>query len=222
MPAVIGVMILAATAAGMERPRIKVVHFNGVPTAVAVRNMPAAVAERLAAPSTTFDDFAAVFAVGVVPPNDKPVTPMLGKYAVAGTTLTFTPRFPFSPGSDYQALLNHGDPPGRTRDNPILHFTAPRAEGVAPVVQAIHPTTAVLPENHLRFYLHFSAPMMRGEAYRRVLLLDGYGKIVADPFLELGEELWDPSGKRLTLLLDPGRVKRGLKPREDVGPVLVA
>src|SRR5581483_5374373 len=39
-------------------------------------------------------------------------------------------------------------------------------------------------------------------------------------FLELGEELWDPKGVRFTLLIDPGRIKRGLKPREEIGPVL--
>jgi hypothetical protein len=38
--------------------------------------------------------------------------------------------------------------------------------------------------------------------------------------LELGEELWDPAMRRFTLLCDPGRVKRGLKPREELGPVL--
>jgi hypothetical protein len=39
-------------------------------------------------------------------------------------------------------------------------------------------------------------------------------------FLEIGEELWDGSGQRLTLLFDPGRVKKGLTPRELFGPVL--
>ena len=42
------------------------------------------------------------------------------------------------------------------------------------------------------------------------------------PFLELDEELWSPDGTRFTLLFDPGRVKRGLKPREELGPVLEA
>src|SRR5690606_23802877 len=40
------------------------------------------------------------------------------------------------------------------------------------------------------------------------------------PFLELGEELWDPTGTRFTLFFDPGRIKRGLKPREEAGPAL--
>ena len=64
--------------------------------------------------------------------------------------------------------------------------------------------------------------MSRGEAYRHIRLLDATGKPVAAPFLELDEELWSDDGKRFTLLFDPGRIKRGLKPREELGPVLEA
>jgi hypothetical protein len=63
--------------------------------------------------------------------------------------------------------------------------------------------------------------MSRGEAYRHVHLLDSAGKEIDLPFLELDEELWDPPYQRFTLFFDPGRIKRGLKPREEVGPVLV-
>ena len=64
--------------------------------------------------------------------------------------------------------------------------------------------------------------MSRGEAYRHIRLLDGAGKPVDTPFLELDEELWLRDGTRFTLLFDPGRIKRGLKPREELGPVLEA
>jgi hypothetical protein len=62
--------------------------------------------------------------------------------------------------------------------------------------------------------------MARGEAYEHVRLLDAKGQTVELPFLELGEELWDPEGRRFTLFFDPGRIKRGLRPREEVGPAL--
>jgi hypothetical protein len=74
----------------------------------------------------------------------------------------------------------------------------------------------------LKFYLHFSAPMSRGDSYRHVTLLDETNQPVELPFVEIGEELWDERQQRLTLLLDPGRIKQGLKPHEDVGPPLVA
>ncbi len=62
--------------------------------------------------------------------------------------------------------------------------------------------------------------MSRGEAYRHVHLLRAEGSEVEGAFLELGQELWDRDQRRFTLLCDPGRVKRGLKPREEFGPVL--
>jgi hypothetical protein len=64
-----------------------------------------------------------------------------------------------------------------------------------------------------------AAPCMV-QHYRHIHLLDAVGKPVPDPFLELDEELWSGDGCRFTLLFDPGRIKRGLKPREEAGPVL--
>jgi hypothetical protein len=87
-------------------------------------------------------------------------------------------------------------------------------------VTAIYPTRDTLPENLLKLYLQFSAPMGRGEAYGHLHLRDASGQDLDLPFLELAEELWDPTGTRLTVLFDPGRIKTGLKPREELGPVL--
>jgi hypothetical protein len=64
--------------------------------------------------------------------------------------------------------------------------------------------------------------MAAGDAYAHVKLLKANGEPVFRPFLEIGEELWDGTGQRLTLLFDPGRVKRGLSPREQFGPVIEA
>jgi hypothetical protein len=88
-------------------------------------------------------------------------------------------------------------------------------------VAAIYPTGSVLPENLLKFYVHFTAPMSRGSSYQHVQLLDENGVPVELPFVEIGEELWDARQQRLTLLLDPGRIKRGLLPHNEVGPPLI-
>jgi Bacterial Ig-like domain len=95
---------------------------------------------------------------------------------------------------------------------------APRGKPLlpAPKVLAVYPSADVLPENLLKFYIHFSAPMSRGEAYKRIHLMHA-GLEVQDPFLELGEELWDIEQTRFTLFIHPGRIKRGVKPREDSG-----
>jgi hypothetical protein len=79
----------------------------------------------------------------------------------------------------------------------------------------------VLPANQLKLYLWFAAPMSRGEAWQRLRLLDESGKAVDLPFLEIEQELWDREQRRLTVLFDPGRIKRGLVPNEEVGPPLI-
>src|SRR5262249_33678867 len=63
-------------------------------------------------------------------------------------------------------------------------------------------------------------PRGRGEAYKHVKLVNAEGKEIETPFLELDQELWDAEQKRFTLIIHPGRIKSGLKPREDLGPVL--
>ena len=161
----------------------------------------------------------AVYAAAVAADDDaRPA--MLGRYAIENERLIFTPRFALEPGVRYRAVFrsiaDHGEGAALSKD-----FEIPAAPMGEPTkVAAIFPSRDRLPENQLKFYLHFSAPMARGEAYEHVRLLDAKGKAVELPFLELGEELWDPEGRRFTLFFDPGRIKRGLRPREEVGPAL--
>jgi hypothetical protein len=138
--------------------------------------------------------------------------------------LRFAPRYPLEPGLKYRAVFEPGRlSSGDETSAPVTQELALEAKRLEPttVVEHIYPSGDVLPENQLKFYVHFSAPMSRGEAYRHVHLLDASGREVDGAFLELGEELWDSDQQRFTLLFDPGRVKRGLKPREELGPVLV-
>ncbi|MFE1962013.1 hypothetical protein [Streptomyces sp. NPDC059479] len=74
----------------------------------------------------------------------------------------------------------------------------------------ISPQAEVLPANTLRFYLHFPRP---GEAHfdrDRLWLVDEEEQVVREPFLVLSSELWSVDGRRLTVLMEPGRIKRGL------------
>ena len=90
------------------------------------------------------------------------------------------------------------------------------------MVENVFPTSTSIPENQLKFYVHFSAPVQQGEAYSHIRLLDAEGTPVDAAFLEIGEELWDPNGTRLTLFFDPGRVKRELVPNLELGRALTA
>jgi hypothetical protein len=169
------------------------------------------------------EQWTALFAVRVVAPKaDENSPPVLGSYRVENKLLRFEPRFPLAQGVRYRATLDASRLPGRKEGTAVTaEFHKARTTArAATVVEQIYPTRNELPENLLRFYLHFSAPMSKGGAYRHIRLLAADGKPVERPFLELEEELWDPEGRRFTLLLDPGRIKRGLKPREELGPVL--
>lgn len=140
--------------------------------------------------------------------------PLLGSYHAEDGVLVFRPRFPLQPGLRYRAVLGKSG-----EGQPLVHFFDLPTEHIEPMthVAAVYPSADLLPENLLKFYLHFSAPMSRGEVYQRTRLLDHSGKPVELAFLELEQELWDAEGKRLTILFDPGRIKRGLVPHEEMG-----
>jgi len=161
-----------------------------------------------------------------------PPTPMLGDYTLEGNTLEFKPRFPLAPGATVYAYADmNGQLPStfelRSRGEPVFSLISQTLTLPKPAVDedtritAVYPSADLVPENLLKFYIHFSGPMSRGQAYDCIHLFDESGKEVESPFLELGEELWDRTGQRFTLFLDPGRVKRELLPRQELGPVLV-
>lgn len=104
---------------------------------------------------------------------------------------------------------------------PIISYFALPADTTPPstTVLQVFPSADVLPENQLKLYVQFSAPMSRGRTYEHVHIRAAAGRVIELPFLELEEELWDPTMTRLTLLIDPGRIKRGVKPLVDMGPV---
>jgi hypothetical protein len=64
--------------------------------------------------------------------------------------------------------------------------------------------------------------MFPGRALDHVRLVDHRGAEVTGAFLDLSEELWDPSGRRLTLWFDPGRVKQGIRTNLESGRPLRA
>jgi hypothetical protein len=183
--------------------------------------------EMLGREERTVEQWSALFAVYVVKKGDARPSqlPVGGTYRIVKDVVRFEPRYPLANNVTYRAVVQPGHFPGadpKLAPKPLeteLALAKPAAKA-ATVVESIFPSADRLPENQLKFYLHFSAPMSRGEAYQRLQLLDEQGKAVQYPFLELDEELWDPSGKRFTVFFDPGRIKRGLKPREDLGPVL--
>ena len=127
---------------------------------------------------------------------------MLVTLSHVGQDLIVAPRFALKAGRSYDL-----DVSGETY---VVSSSAP--EATIPRLTGFAPSQAVIPANTLRLYLHFSDPMARGQLRTAAALVTADGAPIANPFLSLDAELWDPGQTRATLLLDPGRIKQGVGP----------
>jgi hypothetical protein len=147
-----------------------------------------------------------------------------GRYLLYGDEVRFIPTFPFDNDVKYRVIFD-GRPLGFLTEEPsVLEFVIPsdpKAPALTEVTQ-IFPSCDLLPENLLRFYVCFSSSMQRGRALGEVSLLDSEGQPVADALYRPPVELWDKTMQRLTVLLDPGRLKRWVGPNIELGPPLKA
>ena len=121
--------------------------------------------------------------------------------------------FPLDPGRQYHVTFA---PPARA---PIIATVGLPATHTTPttVVAQVYPSGEVIPENQLRLYIHFSAPMGMKGGLDYVHLLDEQGKEVIDPFLPLDAEFWNDDRTRYTVFFDPGRQKRGIPVIAEMG-----
>ena len=145
---------------------------------------------------------------------------VMGRYSVEGMSVVFTPQFPFSRRVSYTAAFRPliG---GFDRAPLTATLRLPEAASEATHVARVYPTAKVLPANLLKFYIEFSGPMARGNGFKYVHIEKEDRTRVVDPFPEIGVELWDARQERFTVLLDPGRIKRGIQVNEEVGLPLV-
>jgi hypothetical protein len=161
--------------------------------------------------------------VRIGPPGVDPATPaavpMAGRLERRndGAAL-FVPRFPWVPGAVYAVAAESAD--GVILRADIL-FPSRGGDPTARVT-TLHPGGSSVPVNVLRFYVQFSEPMSEGQAARAIRLVrDSTGEPLGDALRLLDQELWDREHRRLTVLLDPARIKRGLAANMEEGYPLV-
>jgi hypothetical protein len=135
--------------------------------------------------------------------------PMAGAVVPDGGDQCFLPRFAFVEGTTYTVAVDGVTAAVLVRPRPDLPATTE--------VLDIRPSATVVPRNFLRIYLWFSAPMSEGYAPQHVRLLDEAGEVMAGALLPTEHELWDRDRRRLTVLLDPARIKRGLVGHRETG-----
>jgi hypothetical protein len=156
-------------------------------------------------------------------PIDDDLPDVFGRYRVLEDGVRFMPHFPFERGVSYRASFDPR-PLGRPQlsDELTLEFSLPKERSTLPTVNHIFPSSDYLPENLLRFYVCFSNSMQRGRVRAEISLLGPDGESALDVLYPAPVELWDRSMRHLTILLDPGRLKRGVGPNRELGPPLKA
>jgi hypothetical protein len=149
---------------------------------------------------------------------------VFGRYKISEDGVRFIPHFPFERGLSYRAIFDPR-PFGRPEFSEALtlEFSLSREQNALPTeVTRIFPSNDYLPENLLRFYVCFSNSMQRGRAEAEISLLGPDGEPAPDVLYRAPVELCDRSMRCLTILLDPGRLKRGVGPNRELGPPLKA
>lgn len=140
-----------------------------------------------------------------------------GQYTRKGNYLIFKPHFPYETGMTYIVRTINAN---STYSYQPFQVGKKKRHEEAKVV-SIYPSASRLPENLLRFYIYFNTPMKKGKALQHIDLIDEEGNIDNHAFMKFKQELWSTDGKRLTLLFDPGRIKRGVSTNIEKGSALL-
>lgn len=145
-------------------------------------------------------------------------TPIAGRHIPEEDNISFTPAFGFDIGQTYVARVQV---PGEIERLVPFRIPDERTAKKAAVTE-IFPSGETLPENVLRFYIHFSVPMQPHVAFDFIQLRDELGNIDDAAFMRFKQELWNADRTRLTVLIDPGRIKREVATNRRLGPALRA
>ena len=184
---------------------------------VEVTGLPRTALDALETAEFTSEQWSEVLRMAVEPE----APPMLGSYAVIDGALRFTPVFPLDEGRQYEVRFDPARVPGE-QSTPGANIYAtvglPASTAVpSTVVARVYPTGDVMPENMLRMYIEFSGPMGRKSGVEYIALLDGDGEEIPGAVLPLDYEFWSPDHTRFTVFFDPGRVKSGILPNQQMG-----
>ena len=223
----VATLVAAAAACGRSdaasqesAPAIRLVPASGAtPARIEVTGLSSTALDELRDARLKPDQWPSLLRVAVA--ADGPA--MLGSYDISDGAVRFTPAYRFDPGREYHVRF---DPVQLGRSSipvTVARVGLPARVAVpSTVVEQVYPSGDLVPENLLRLYIEFSAPMGRKSGLEYLQLLDDRGKPVEGPFLPLEYEFWSPDHRRFTVFFDPGRVKDGILPNQQMGKPLHA
>lgn len=203
------------------------------PATVQVVGLPVAQVDTLRNDGLTAQQWSDLLRVTVVMEDgtaEADLPAVLGSHAVdEDGAIRFTPMFPFDAGRSYAVRLDPNRLPGldRTADETLASvetlISLPKLDVQrTTVVDRIFPSGDRIPENQLKLYLHFSAPMSHVDGLAYLTLQDERGRDVDAPFLPFGADFWNADHTRYTVFFDPGRIKQGLELNAQLGRSLRA
>lgn len=141
--------------------------------------------------------------------GDPGVGAFVGTWVHEGLTTFFFPRYPFLHDTSYCVMVD---------GVAMAPLRVPRPHDLpVPHLEAILPDVVTVPRNLLRFHLRFSHSMSLGCASTSLRVEDETGQVLPGVLFATEDELWDPNRQQLTVLLDPGQIKRGLMGHVEVG-----
>jgi hypothetical protein len=147
------------------------------------------------------------------------LVPTAGTWQREQDVACFTPRFTPVDGTVY-AVITRRDAAESWRE--LARVAVPRVAATrTAVVRSIDPGSEWVPANLLRFSVTFSAEMEEGSASGHIHLRDSSGADVPGALFSMTPEFWDRERRQLTILLEPGRIKRGLRPHLLAGAPLL-
>ena len=169
-------------------------------------------------------EYLAVFPTQTIDGLDERTTlqPIPGTFHMDQESVRFEPLFPFLKGTSYSLIVYEetGDNLNRPFESYDIQSLPNNLEPSCEIV-SIYPTANQIPVNQLKFYVHFSEPMAEGNSSQSITLQrTDTGEHLSNVFLH-EPELWDHEHKRLTIFLDPARIKRGLQGNVQSGYPLV-
>jgi hypothetical protein len=210
------------SACGRSTPSIHLDASNPSRPSIEIQGLSRADLAALSRANLTADEWAAMFRVTVQPsPKDSGNLPaMAGKYTT-DSSLRFWPSLPLDPGRVYDVRFKPSAVSrlGLANRFEISGTVSLPTSGKEPstVVAAVYPTSEVIPENDLRMYIRFSAPMGQQGGRAHIAFVDDSGTEIPGVVRPLDTDLWNADRTRYTVILDPARVKRQILPNRQMG-----
>lgn len=150
------------------------------------------------------------------------VSEVIGNYESMDSKIIYIPKYGFSTGASYTVFVTSNTSAKSKAEHRFVIKIPEVKLDPSTYIKNVYPTASVLPMNQLKFYIEFSAPMRMGNAFEHIHLYRMPDKkLESEAFLVTTEELWNPDKTRMTILFDPGRIKRGIKSNLQLGLPLV-